>query len=129
MKKLSIYQALLLFIITGTCLTSCYKDVILPDATVDPDGPPQAVSYKVDLEPLFNSQCALSGCHVSGAHKPYLTAGGSYQAIVNGGYVNTLVPKESILYKKVNGEMKEYMPKATDRQKVYDWIRNGAPNN
>jgi hypothetical protein len=29
----------------------------------------------------------------------------------------------------INGEMREYMPSATDRQKVYDWIRNGALNN
>jgi hypothetical protein len=53
----------------------------------------------------------------------------SYNQILNGGFVNILVPKESILYKKINSDMKEYIPSATDRQKVYDWIRNGAPNN
>jgi hypothetical protein len=122
-------------ICTGTILamvfylSSCYKDVILPDVAVDPDGPPQAVSYSVDLAPMLNTKCALSGCHVSGAHKPYLNTAISYQEIVNGGFVNTLVPKESQLYKMINGEMKEYIPSAVDRQKVYDWIRNGAPNN
>ena len=112
-----------------TGLVGCYKDVILPDSVVDPDGPPQFVSYKTDLAPMFVSKCALSGCHVSGAHKPYMAIDISYLQIVNGGYVNTGVPKESILYKKINGEMKEYIPSASDRQKVYDWIRNGAPNN
>lgn len=129
MKKLSIYFGMMLIVIMGLSITGCYKDVILPEAAVDPDGPPQAVSYKTELEPLFNSQCALSGCHVSGAHKPYMVTGTSYLNIVNGGYVNLTVPKQSILYTKINGEMKEYIPKATDRQKVYDWIRNGAPNN
>lgn len=129
MKKLSIYIGLLFLMFLGLNSTGCYKDVILPDATVDPEGPPQPVSYKNELAPLFNSNCALSGCHVSGAHKPYLKTAESYLNIVNGGYVNTIVPKESILYKMINGEMKEYIPKATDRQKVYDWIRNGAPNN
>lgn len=129
MKKLSIYLGVMLLVLMGLSITGCYKDVILPDATVDPDGPPQAVSFKNDLAPIFNSQCALSGCHVSGAHKPYLPTATSYQQIVNGGYVNLVVYKESVLYKKINGEMKEYIPKATDRQKVYDWIRNGAPNN
>ncbi|MGZ5191516.1 MAG: hypothetical protein ACXWCZ_10890, partial [Flavisolibacter sp.] len=105
------------------------KDIIMPDSAVDPDGPPQAVSYKTDLAPLFNSKCAISGCHLGGAHKPDLPTATSYQAIVNGGFVNIIVPKESILYKAVNGSMKEYIPSATDRQKVYDWIRNGAPNN
>jgi hypothetical protein len=53
----------------------------------------------------------------------------SYQEIVNGGYVNTALPKESILYKQIYGDMGVHMPSLSDRQKVYDWIRNGAPNN
>ena len=129
MKRITIYLGLIFIMIMGVSLTGCYKDIIIPDAAVDPDGPPQAVSFKNDLAPIFNSKCALSGCHVSGAHKPFLPTTTSYQEIVNGGYINILVPKESILYKKINGEMKEYIPAATDRQKVYDWIRNGAPNN
>jgi hypothetical protein len=127
MKKLLIYAGLI--VATVFALAGCYKDVILPDATFNPDGPPQAVSYNTDLKPLFNSSCALSGCHVSGAHKPYMTADVSYLQIVNGGFVNTIIPKESILYLKINGDMKEYIPSAANRQKVYDWIRNGAPNN
>ena len=113
----------------GSSLIGCYKDVILPDAAVNPDAPPQAVSFKMDIAPMVSSKCALSGCHVSGAHKPYLVTPGAYEQIVNGGFVNTLIPKESILYIKINSEMKEYIPSALDRQKIYDWIRNGAPNN
>ena len=127
MKQLIIYAGLLGFILIG--FTGCYKDVILPDAAVDPDAPPQAVSFKNDIAPFVASHCGLSGCHVSGAHKPYMTSPGAYEQIANGGYVNTLIPKQSILYIKINGEMKEYIPSAVDRQKIYDWIRNGAPNN
>lgn len=126
MKRL-LYAALVF--VMGVSFTGCYKDVIFPEAAIDPDGPPQLVSFKVDLAPLLNSKCALSGCHVSGAHKPYMPSDVSYQQIVNGGFVNTTLPKESTLYKMINGEMREYMPSATDRQKVYDWIRNGALNN
>ncbi len=127
MKRLSILTLLMLGI--GCYFTGCYYDVILPDVAVDPDGPPQAVSFSVELSPLFATHCALVGCHVSGGHKPYMTADMSYQQIVNGGYINATIPKSSILYNKINGEMKEYIPSASDRQKVYDWIRNGAPNN
>jgi hypothetical protein len=127
MKKLIIYVGLIFSM--GIGLAGCYKDVVLPEATVDPDGPPQAVSFKTELVPMLNTKCALSGCHVSGAHKPYLANAVAYQEIVNGGFVNTLVPKESTLYKMINGEMKEYIPSAADRQKIYDWIRNGALNN
>jgi hypothetical protein len=127
MKRLFIYTGLIFFI--GLGLSSCYKNIILPDVAVDPDGPPQAVSFKTDLAPLFNASCALVGCHVSGAHHPYMTPDVSYLQVVNGGFVDTSIPKESIIYKMINGEMREYIPSAADRQKVYDWIRNGAPNN
>lgn len=129
MKQITIFLGFIFIMIMGLSLTGCYKDVIMPDVAVDPDGPPQAVSYKTDLAPLFNSKCALAGCHVAGAHKPSLLTAVSYLEIVNGGFVNIIVPKESILYKNVYGGMKEYIPAAADRQKVYDWIRNGAPNN
>src|SRR5665647_457431 len=127
MKQL-IINACLIFIM-GFGLTGCYKDIILPEAAVDPDAPAQAVSFKNDVSPMVNTKCALSGCHVSGAHKPYMLTGISYEQIVNGGFVNTIVPKESIIYKMINGEMQQYIPSASDRQKIYDWIRNGAPNN
>lgn len=125
MKRILIYAGL--FFALGSAITGCYKDVISPES--DPDGPPQPVSFKDDLAPVFNTKCAIAGCHVSPAHKPYLGTDISYQQIVNGGFVNTIIPKESILYKMVNGGMSEYMPSKTDRQKVFDWIRNGAPNN
>lgn len=127
MKLTSIIFSIALLVIIA--MSGCYKDVIMPDAAIDPDGPPQAVSFKSDLAPIFNASCTDIGCHVSGSHKPYLSSDISYQQIVNGGYVNTVVPKESILYNKINGEMREYIPSAADRQRVYDWIRNGAPNN
>ena len=127
MKRSLIYTGL--FFAMALYLISCYKDVIIPEGVVDPEGPPQAVSFKTDLAPLLESKCALSGCHVSGGHKPYLNANIAYQQIVNGGFVNTSVPKASVLYNMVNGAMKEYLPSAADRQKVYDWIRNGSPNN
>ncbi len=127
MKQLIIYAGLILMM--GFGLTGCYKDVILPDAAIDPDAPPQAVSFKNDIAPMVNTKCALAGCHVAGAHKPYMTLNVAYEQIANGGYVNTLIPKQSIIYIKINGEMKEYIPSAVDRQKIYDWIRNGALNN
>lgn len=118
-----------LIFIMGVSLTGCYNDVMLPEGVIDPDGPPQLVSYKTAIAPMLNTKCALTGCHVSGAHKPYMATDLSYQQIVNGGFVDTTIPKESIIYKMINGEMREYIPAAADRQKIYDWIRNGAPNN
>ena len=127
MKQLIIYAGFIFIMAVG--LISCYKDIILPDAKVDPDAPAQAVSFKNEIAPMVNTKCALAGCHVTGGHKPYMATGMAYQEIVTGEFVNTIIPKESIIYKMINGEMQQYIPSAADRQKIYDWIRNGAPNN
>jgi hypothetical protein len=110
-------------------LSSCYKDIISPGQ--DPNGPPQQVSFSGDLVPVFSANCAISGCHDGTAHNPSLVADQAYNAIVGGGYVNTTVPTSSILYSEVrSGSMPPSGAlKASDTQKILDWIRNGAPNN
>jgi hypothetical protein len=127
MKRLIIFGGLLFVI--GIAITGCYKDVILPKAGADPNAPPVQYSFKTDIAPMLNTDCAKSGCHVAGAQAPDLETAVSYNSLVNGGFVNTLVPAQSDLYIMLNGNMQEHMPLATDRQKVYDWIRTGAINN
>jgi hypothetical protein len=124
MKRLLIYTGLLFSV--SLVLSSCYKDVILP--AVVTTKPPQYVSFSTDLQPIFTANCALSGCHVKGSQVPYLSADVSYQQLL-GGFVNTIKPDQSELYIQINGNMQVHIPNADDRQKIYDWIRNGAPNN
>lgn len=124
-----IFKTIALVGLLGIGLTGCYKDVILPDAALDPDGPPQSVSFNADIAPMLAAKCTEAGCHDKGSHKPYMEKDISYLQITNGGFVNTALPKQSIIYNMINGEMKEYIPSATDRQKIYDWIRTGAANN
>jgi hypothetical protein len=124
MKRILLYGGLLLFM--GIGMVSCYQDVIVPETVQEK--PPQFVSYSGDLQPLWNSNCALSGCHVPGGQVPYLTEDISYEQLL-GGYVNTAVPEDSKLWIALNGIMMTHLPSADDRQKVFDWIRNGAPNN
>ncbi len=124
MKRVLIFGGLLFFMCIQ--LVSCYQDVIIPP--VAQEAPPQFVSYSGDLQPLWNENCALSGCHVKGGQVPYLTEDISYEQLL-GGYVNTVVPEDSRLWIALNGIMMSHLPSASDRQKVFDWIRNGAPNN
>ena len=125
MKRILIFGGLLLFM--GIGIVSCYQDVIIPPVATE--APPQFVSYSGDLQPLWNANCALSGCHVPGGQVPYLTEDVSFDQLVGGGYVNTAKPEESKLWIALNGIMMPHLPSASDRQKVFDWIRNGAPNN
>jgi hypothetical protein len=127
MKRLIIYSGL--FFLIATVLTGCYKDVNLPTPAADPNGPPQQVSFKTDIAPLLATNCALSGCHVKGSQSPDMELGVSYQSLVNGGFVNTLIPNQSEIYIQINGNMEEHIPNAVDRKKIYDWIRTGALNN
>ncbi len=130
MKRIIIYTCVLFTIFTG--LVGCYKDIVVPELGSGPDDlPPQQVSFQTELAPLLNTSCAVAGCHVSGAYIPYLTPALSYSQITNGGFLNLANPKESKLYKMITGEMAQYMPAPAkaNTQKIYDWIRNGAPNN
>jgi hypothetical protein len=125
-----IYSGVMFTLIIG--LSGCYKDIITPELGSGPDDfPPKQVSFQTELAPIFNTSCAVAGCHVSGAHTPYLATAVSFTEIINGGYVNLTDPKRSKIDLMITGEMAQYMPAPvkTNTQKVYDWIRNGAPKN
>ena len=119
-----------LAVIIATALAGCYKDIRHPGS--DPNGPPQAVSFSGDLVPIFNASCNSSGCHDAVPTKnPALTADKAYNALMNGGYVNLIVPANSRIYLSVK---ENSMPiggtlTSAEKQKILDWIRNGAPNN
>lgn len=130
MKRIIIYTGVLFMLLAS--LMGCYKDIVVPELGSGPDDlPPQQVSFQTELVPMLNTNCAIAGCHVSGAHVPYLTPALSYSQITNGGFLNLANPKESKLYQMITGEMAQYMPSPVkaNTQKIYDWIRNGAPNN
>lgn len=122
-------RILMIAFIASVAFSGCYKDVLSPGQ--DPNAPPQAVSFSGDLQPIFTASCALSGCHDGTSHNPDLRAGTSYNSIISKGFVNTLVPSNSILYGAVrSGEMPPSGAlKPADIQRILDWIRNGAPNN
>jgi hypothetical protein len=123
-KCLVVFSTLALF------FSACYKDVISPGS--DPNGPPQFVSFSGDLIPIFNTNCNSTGCHDAvPSHAPSLVPDKAYNALLSGGFVNTAVPNQSTIYVVCQSGA---MPptgalKASDTQKILDWIRNGAPNN
>ena len=57
-KNLSYLVVVLLF---ATCLNACYYDEV---ATFE--GVPTNVSLKNDVQPIFDRDCNMSGCHDAG---------------------------------------------------------------
>jgi hypothetical protein len=126
MKKNLIYLVVVLLI--ATCLNACYYDEV---ATFE--GVPTNVSLKNDVQPIFDRDCNMSGCHDSGpSHSPSLVKENAYQAITSGGYVNTTDPENSVLYLSVNGGgMPAGRPPLSENDKklILGWITDGARNN
>ena len=126
MKKILIYLVVVLLI--ATCLNACYYDEV---ATFE--GVPTNVSLKNDVQPIFDRDCNMSGCHDAGpSHDPSLVKENAYQALTSGGYVNTTDPENSVLYLSVNGGG---MPAGraplseNDKKLILGWITDGARNN
>ena len=93
------YQKLLLVGLVSSIgfMSSCEKDYWVPEPPQT--GPVVPISYSNDMQPYFDASCA--GCHNGTGIPLDLTPGNSYDAIINGGYVNTSSPSSSLLYTKI----------------------------
>jgi hypothetical protein len=94
----------------------------------------EEVSFSKDVISLFNTNCALSGCHVPGGHVPDLTAANAYQSLITGGYVSPGDPNNSVIMLWLTGKKSPAMPLGRGPQQdiiadVYAWIEQGAKNN
>ncbi len=92
--------------------------------------PNAAICFERDILPIFNSKCAMSGCHDAGtAAEGYDLS--NYSKIVGDGIVKGKPGKSEIYEEIEDGEMppKGYT-KLTDAEKqlLYDWIADGAKN-
>lgn len=116
-------------VILGTLfLAACTSKIIQPPDLPVPSG---NLSFKNDVVPIFTKSCALPGCHATGNIQPDLTAGSAYNSLITMSLVDTILPDQSVLYKKISpgGTMNQYLPSATDRQTILYWIKQGAKHN
>ena len=90
--------------------------------------PPDEVSYAEDVAPIF-VEAGCASCH-GGGTSPNLTADKSWDALVNGGYVNTETPSESELIEKIeSGHGTSGNLNAEQKALILKWIEDGAQNN
>jgi hypothetical protein len=103
--------------------TSCEKYKILPT----PFDPNATWSLKADIQPIFNSTCALASCH-GGARSPDLSEGKAYNSLTKGGYVKA--PYEtSRLYLQMETGHPSSSLSDVNRKKILYWTTQGAQNN
>jgi len=123
--KVKIFLATILL---AGLISGCYYDVVKP---IDPNKPPQNVSYSGDVQPIFSNSCLTTGCHNAGEHLPTLAPEDSYNSLLNGGFINTTLPEQSILYIELHsgGMPPTGALSPSQTQVVLDWIKLGAPNN
>jgi hypothetical protein len=129
-KKIAIVSGL--FVIAIFAITGCSKTstiVVNPGSSIT-----ETMSFEKDITPIFTNSCAISGCHVSGAKAPDLSAGNAYKSLTEGSYYKATDPDNSVIMMWLTGKKSPAMPigKGPDEAinaKIYAWIKQGAKNN
>lgn len=130
MKKLKFVSCIILVGLLINFISSCKYDEILPEP-VEPIEP--GVSFANDIIPIFNEGCNKSGCHGVNEVEPDLSPANAYDALFEGGYIDTIMPENSSLYQWMLGNEGVPMPlegsNPTYNATVLTWIQEGALNN
>lgn len=125
MRKFPILSSLIVVVVVIS-LFSCEKVYLTEPPAVILDTT-LVYSYADTIQPIFNKKCI--GCH-GGGIAPDLTASNSYDALINGGYVETDTAKadQSLIYTKLLSGTHDGRASNTEAL-ILVWIRQGAKNN
>ncbi len=123
MKKILSALTILGIVFTLTFLSSCEKAYLVPE-----EQGIENVSYSNDMQPFFDAKC--TNCHNGSGIPLNLTSPGSFDALINGNYIDTDNPANSELYTKIMpGESMSEFASPTEREMTLVWIEEGANNN
>lgn len=92
--------------------------------------PNAAICFERDILPIFNSKCAMSGCHDAGTSAEGYTLD-NYKNIVSDGIVAGKPNKSEVYESIADGEMppkNSTQLSESEKQLIYDWIAEGAKN-
>jgi hypothetical protein len=132
MLKRTIAISLGLAVILAIVVSGCYKTttvVVNPGSLITKE-----LSFATDIIPIFQSSCALSGCHASGGHAPDLSKANAFSSLSSGGYFKAGDPDNSVVMLWLTGKKSPVMPlgsgpNQTINANIYAWINQGAKNN
>ncbi len=114
-----------------------FSVVVMISCTHKPQEVAPAVSFSVDIIPIFKASCAINGsCHLganSANDEINFDSSVAYNTIVSKRLVITANPTASLLYVEISTGI---MPKApysalstSQINLILDWIKQGASNN
>lgn len=114
-------QCGLKYLILLSLLGSCTYNYI------EPSEAPETVSYEQDVQTIFDASCTF--CHNGHISSPDLSADASYDALISGGYIDTVASSDSELILRMSD--KHYGSTATTSEinLITKWIEQGAQNN
>lgn len=120
----------LVSLIVFLALEACTYDVKIVEPFIAPD----TVSFSIRIIPIFEANCAKSGCHVTGGIPPDLSADNAYRSLIDNGLVelDTSKAEQSILYKEITppGGMAKYITDPNQQPAlILQWIKEGSKNN
>ena len=131
-QKANLLGVIIFFVLIIVALNSCRKDYFPGTIPVDLSTP---ISFSKDVLPIFTTECAKSGCHVTGAQVPDLTTANAYDNLLGLGYVDTTTNDvtKSKLYQMLTSASKPMPPSGKLSSdmigKIQAWILQKAPNN
>ena len=117
---------LLIFLSTFLCFFACTKDnMTTPPISIDCSN--IMASYVNDIQPIMNSSCAISGCHISGFGSGDFTTYSGLKAKVDDGTVkNRTIVNMNMPPANSSGPTTLTM---TQIDLLNCWIEAGAPEN
>jgi len=114
-------------------LSGCYKDKTVLITKTEVITTP--ISFSIDIVPIFNKNCNMSGCHSSGSQVPDLTPGNAYRSLFQEDMIDTGDPEKSEIMGWLTGKLKPSMPlggtanPSNINALMLAWITQGAKNN
>jgi len=116
-------QILVALVLTAAVIgiSSCEKYTWTPEVI----NPIDTVYFQTEIQPIFTAKCAT--CH-GAIRDPDLRDGESYTSLTDGNFVD-LPAESSTLYSVMIGSSHASKSSDLDKQKVLQWINQGALNN
>ena len=124
------------FLAAALLLVSCEDETSGPGPNSgDIIFPESNVSYAEHVQPLFNSSCALSGCHDTATKAGDLSLESFREATARPGIIVPREPDVSVLVQSIEGTFQPRMPlnrpplSENQIKGIRKWILEGANNN